>query len=247
MNKKINWKLVLAIILIIISLSVYTINFLIFRDSRNIFFYFFMDLAFLPLNVLFVTLLLDSLLNQRERKSKLYKLNMVIGAFFSEVGITLLARHRKFDSKSGDIAYELNKISSWKKNDYIAFKNNITKYESRLNLTCDNEVEIKLFLLEKRDFLLRLLENPNLLEHETFTELLWAVFHITEELSCRNSFDNQPESDLNHIKGDFKRAYNLLIKEWISYLEHLKISYPYLYSLALRQNPFNEEANVIIY
>ena len=95
--------------------------------------------------------------------------------------------------------------------------------------------------------LFRLLENPNLFEHKTFTELLWAVFHMTEELTCRSSFENQPESDLKHIQGDFIRAYNLLIKEWVSYLEHLKISYPYLYSLAVRQNPFNKEADVIVY
>ena len=247
MNKKINWKFILAIVLIVISISVYSINFLIFRDSRNIFFYFFIDLAFLPLSVLLVTLLLDSLLNQREKKSKLYKLNMVIGAFFSEVGTSLLAYLKEFDSKSEDIAQKLNKISSWKRNDYISFKNSITKYESELNLTCENEAEIKLFLLEKREFLLRLLENPNLLEHETFTELLWAVFHMTEELACRTSFEDQPESDLIHIKGDFKRAYVLLIKEWLSYLEHLKVAYPYLYSLALRQNPFNKEKDVFIY
>lgn len=247
MKRKTNWKLILAIVLVIISLSVYSANFLIFRDSRNIFFYFFIDLAFLPLSVLFVTLLLDSLLNQREKKSKLNKLNMVIGAFFSEVGTSLLAYMKTFDSKSEDIARELRKINTWSRKDYVLFKNNITKYESQIRLTCENESEIKSFLLAKRDFLLRLLENPNLLEHETFTELLWAVFHMTEELACRNSFDNQPESDLKHIKGDFKRAYNLLLKEWASYLEHLKTSYPYLYSLAVRQNPFSTEKDVTVH
>jgi len=31
--------------------------------------------------------------------------------------------------------------------------------------------------------LLGLLGNPNLLEHDSFTDLLWAVFHLMEELS----------------------------------------------------------------
>ncbi|MBE0634895.1 two pore domain potassium channel family protein, partial [Candidatus Bipolaricaulota bacterium] len=42
------------------------------------------------------------------------------------------------------------------------------------------------FLDDKRDFLLRLLENPNLLEHEAFTALLRAVLHVTEELWYRD-------------------------------------------------------------
>jgi hypothetical protein len=45
-------------------------------------------------------------------------------------------------------------------------------------------------LLSKRDFLVALMENPNLLEHESFTDLLWAVFHLVEELAVRlNPFD----------------------------------------------------------
>ncbi len=44
---------------------------------------------------------------------------------------------------------------------------------------------VKAFLVTKRDFLLRLLENQNLLEHESFTNVLWAVFHLAEELEVR--------------------------------------------------------------
>ena len=230
----------------LVSVSIYTINYLVFRDARNIFFYFFIDLAFLPLNVLLVTLLLDSLLTQREKKSKLNKLNMVIGAFFSEVGTYLLSYLNDLDKNSDVINKQLGMLANWKKKDFAAFKNNILKYNSKLALSYENEIEIKKFLLEKRDFMLRLLENPNLLEHEDFTELLWAVFHVTEELSSRANFENQSENDLEHVRNDFKRAYILLIKEWLSYIEHLKSAYPYLYSLAIRQNPFNNKASVFI-
>ncbi|MHB1335652.1 MAG: hypothetical protein ACYCXQ_06785, partial [Candidatus Humimicrobiaceae bacterium] len=60
------------------------------------------------------------------------------------------------------------------------------------------------------------------------------------------SFKNQPESDVKHVEIDIKRAYFLLIKEWLSYMEYLKESYPYLYSLAIRQNPFDKNATIII-
>ena len=94
----------------------------------------------------------------------------------------------------------------------------------------------------KRGFMLALLQNPNLLEHDTFTELLWAVFHLTEELALRPDLDRLSDKDRLHLAGDAKRAYVLLALEWMSYLEHLCTAYPYLYSLAVRMNPLNPEA-----
>ncbi len=49
------------------------------------------EIAFLPLEVLLVTLVIDRLLRYMERRNRLEKLNMVIGAFFVEVGTDLLA------------------------------------------------------------------------------------------------------------------------------------------------------------
>ena len=40
-----------------------------------------------------------------------------------------------------------------------------------------------------------------------------------------------------------KRAYVLLIREWLDYMSHLRTDYPYLYSLAVRTNPFDPEAS----
>jgi len=92
--------------------------------------------------------------------------------------------------------------------------------------------------------LLRLLENPNLLEHEQFTELLWAAFHLADELSHRSSVRDLPETDCRHLSGDIKRTHALLVREWLSHMEHLKVDYPYLFSLAIRTNPFDPNASV---
>ncbi len=100
--------------------------------------------------------------------------------------------------------------------------------------------ELKTFLIRKRQFLLALLENPNLLEHERFTDLLWATFHLTEELEVRESLTDIPEADIKHIAGDIQRVYRQLIVEWLSYVEHLKSRYPYLFSLVARMHPFQE-------
>ncbi|MCL5071093.1 MAG: hypothetical protein M1308_09375 [Actinobacteria bacterium] len=246
MENKFNWKIIVALILVVISIIIYIINYFIFKNSHDIFFYFTLDIAFLPINVLLVTLLIDTLLNQREKKSMLNKLNMVIGTFFSEVGLSLLKYFNEYDENMEAISNRLMKINNWGRKDYLKFKSGIVKHDSKIHISIESEEILKKFLLSKRDFLLRLLENPNLLEHETFTELLRAVFHLTEEMSSRETFDNQPEADLKHIELDIKRSYLLLIKEWLSYMEYLKDSYPYLYSLALRQNPFNKNSTVII-
>jgi plasmid maintenance system killer protein len=84
------------------------------------------------------------------------------------------------------------------------------------------------------------------LEHETFTELLRAVFHLTEELEKRNDLRQLPRADYEHLELDTERAYRILIYEWLQYMEYLMNEYPYLFSLALRTNPFDPNAKVEI-
>ena len=88
------------------------------------------------------------------------------------------------------------------------------------------------------------MENPNLLEHESFTNLLWAVFHLTEELAYRRTVERLARADAAHIAGDIKRAYELLTLEWLAYMKRLQKDYPYLFSLAVRTNPFDPGASV---
>jgi hypothetical protein len=49
-------------------------------------------------------------------------------------------------------------------------------------------------------------------------------------------------NDAEHIVVDIKRAYSLLITEWLAYMEHLRQDYPFLFSLAMRTNPFDPSA-----
>ncbi len=100
--------------------------------------------------------------------------------------------------------------------------------------------------MDKRRFLIDLIENPVLIAHERFSEVLLALFHLMDELNSRGDFAGLPQTDLNHLSGDFNRAYKRLTLQWIDYLEHLKANAPYLFSLAARQKPFNPDANTIV-
>ena len=84
--KFLHWKIQLALALVGASAGLYGLNYLIFRDVNYMARLFLAQLGFLPISVLLVTIILNQLMAQRAKTAKLAKLNMVIGAFFSEVG-----------------------------------------------------------------------------------------------------------------------------------------------------------------
>jgi hypothetical protein len=232
-------------LLVLASAILYLIHYAIFRDPHHIYIYLLGDIAFLPIEILFVTLIIDRVLSQREKRSRLDKLNMVIGAFFSETGIQLLGYLSEFDITRKQIGECLAPEANWKREDFISAQKSVEKYECMIGRDDKLLQEMREFLLSNREFLLTLLENPALMEHETFTDLLWAVFHLTEELKYRYILEDLPDIDHEHLNGDIARAYNLLLREWLSYMEHLKENYPYLYSLALRMNPLDPDASPV--
>ncbi|MDI7253160.1 MAG: hypothetical protein QME89_11490 [Actinomycetota bacterium] len=228
------------------SAVLYFLHYLIFRDVHHIFIYMLGDLAFMPIEVLLVTIIVHRLLEVREKRSRMEKLNMVIGAFFSEMGMQLLGYFAEFDTRCQEIRECLAADPEWEEEDFRRAESAVLKHECEITARDDLLDGMRLFLLSRREFLLTLLENPALLEHETFTDLLWSVFHLTEELKYREILENLPEMDTEHLCADIARAYRLLIREWLVYLEHLKKNYPYLYSLALRMNPLGEEPSPVI-
>ncbi len=241
--KKYSWQFLLVLVLVGSSVFAYLVHYAIFRDSRHIFLYLIGDIAFLPVQVLFVTLIVDRLLNRREKMAMLKKMNMVIGVFFTEMGRSLLETFKGFDSKAAELGKGLLLEMGWTERDYSAAAARCRAHESGIALRTGDLEILRSFFLGKRDFLVSLMENPNLLEHESFTDLLWAVFHLLEELAVREDVGHLHDADIRHIIGDINRAYELLLVEWLAYLAHLKSDYPYLFSLALRMNPFDPNAS----
>lgn len=240
--KKYFFQIFFASALIFLSTLLYMIHFIIFKDSHHIFIYLLGDIAFVPVEVLLVTIVLHNILVMREKKNILRKLNMVIGSFFSEVGTRLIFVFNESDKSEISPAEKMLDIAKWKKSDFEQKQ----KYFARLKLSSaikgEKLDELKAYLSRRREFLLHLLGNPNLLEHETFTDMIWAVFHLTEELCHRKTVATLTDSDYEHLNGDISRAYNRLTVEWIKYMKHLKYDYPYLFSLAARINPYDKNA-----
>jgi len=237
---------VLAGIFMFLSALVYFIHYLIFRDIHHIFIYMVGDLAFLPLEVFLVVIVIERILAHREKQALLHKLNMVVGAFFSEIGTQLLHMLLSCFEKNREIRQQLAVDQKWTHTDFkkaVAFANAL---EDKPHCPDTDLEELKAFLVHKRPFLLALLENPNLLEHERFTDLLWATFHLSEELEARPSVRNLPETDLEHIAGDIRRVYSHLAAEWVAYVEHLELNYPFLFSMVVRMHPFQEHPSPVV-
>ncbi|MBN1195020.1 MAG: hypothetical protein JXA08_06710 [Methanomicrobiaceae archaeon] len=243
---RISWEMKLGIFLVAVSAMIYTVKFLFLGDPENTYYYIFNALGFLPINVLLVTIVLNSLLSIRSRREKLQKLNMVIGTFFSEVGTGLLTVLSEHDTCNTDIREKMVVKTDWVQQEFDRVSECLAAHPYDVDITQVRLQEMKDYLQERRDFLLRLLENPVLLEHESFTALLQAVFHLTEELERRNTLSGLPDSDYAHLAGDIKRVYGLLVRQWLDYMQYLKDNYPYLFSLAMRTNPFDSEASPIV-
>ena len=246
MMKYFNWQILLGLFLIILSAVFYLIHYAVFRDVHHIFLYLIGDIAFVFIEVLLVTLIIHQLLDQREKRSKLHKLNMVIGTFFSEVGTNLMKSFIEFDVHIDKIRKNLIVTDQWPGHQFLEVNKSLMNYDFKIENRKGDLEELKPFLIGKRDFLLRLLENPNVLDHETFTDLLWAVFHLAEELENRVDVKKLSDIDSAHISGDMKRAYILLVSQWLNYMKHLKSDYPYLFSLAVRMNPFDPNASPVL-
>ncbi|MGD2251857.1 MAG: hypothetical protein PVF70_02965 [Anaerolineales bacterium] len=245
MSKRLREPLLWTLVLVAVSFLLYYVYFMVVQDVQETFLAWLGDVAFVPFSLLLVTLIIDRLLRQREKLALRKKMNMVVGAFFSEVGIRLLELISQSDVHLEQNRKHFDASEDWSKRDFRKAMDRVAHAQYQIDPRQADLEELRTFLDEQRNFLLRLIENPSIFEDAPLTDLLWAVFHLMEELSYRDELHQLPEKDYKHLAEDIKRAYALLIREWFGYLGQLKESYPFLYSLALRTDPFDLKASPI--
>jgi hypothetical protein len=238
-----NWKLPFGILMVALSAAVYFIHFLLFRDLHHIMIYFVGDIAFVFIEVLLVSVIIHNLLNDWEKKSHLKKLNMVIETFFSEYGKPLLSFYAYHDKNLHRIVDLVTSIDDCPdKVNFAAAATEIKKHTQDIDIDRIELNKLRDLLRSKRGLLVNLLQNPNLLEHQLFSESLMALFHVTEELSARD-LSQLSSGDLEHTKVDLERSYKYLTLQWLSYMDYTQKHYPYFFLYAMKTNPFDEKAN----
>jgi len=193
-----------------------------------------------------VTSVTQMLVQRSQNRVRKHRLNMLIGVFYTEIGNRLLRILTRFDPEIDTIRQEFFVHDEYTEVEFNQLRRKLRHYDFTIN---PDKVDLNAlfdFLTEKGDLLIRELENPDLIEHEYFTELLWAVVHLRDELLSRESLEDLPESDMAHLANDVVRIYRLLTLQWINYLQYLKGAYPFLFSLALRTNPFVEKPSAVV-
>ena len=242
--QRLEWSILLATGLISTSLFVYGMHYLLFGDLRFILRVGFASLAFVPIQGLVVTLIIAELIVIMGKGARMQKMNMVIGVFFSEVGTELLRMLYITDTQAATLRETFESAGDLNSKEVVSLLGRLAKYPFRVELDRARLEDLRVLLTSRRDFMVRLLENPSLLENEKFTDMLWAIFHLTEELDARSDLSQIPESDFEHLKGDISRSYGHLFRQWLSYMRHLHDKYPFLYSFAMRTSPIEPEKQV---
>jgi len=238
---------IIAAVLVVLSVVFFIIQNTIFHQPEEAVFLFFQDLAFLPLQALLVTFVLESVIETREKRERLEQINVLISAFFSEIGLDAIKALKPFIVNMQGVADCVDIKPTWRDIDFKTAAKDASLYKFEADSNLSDLESLRQVLYWKKDNVLAMFQNPNLLENNKFTSMLWALYHLLDELSSRNGYISLPETDLDHISTDLERAYKLLLIEWIYYMKHLKSKYPYLFSLAIRKNPFKDKDSVVIY
>lgn len=227
--KKIRYYFVISFILIALSAVMFLIHYLVFGQALNTAYYSLMNLCFIPINSLVVTIILEKLIDYRAKKDRIEKINMLVGIFFTEVGGRLM--HLIIDSDKDAKNY----ITNFE--DLNNIKKCLNEYDYKVDMNNIDLCSIKNILLENNNLFVTLISNENVFQHQIFTDLLMSVVHLRDEIIFMEK-DDSLELNINHLENDVIRVYKNISIQWISYLEYLNKSYPFLYNNAIRVNPF---------
>ncbi|MGL5316637.1 MAG: hypothetical protein ACRC92_25490 [Peptostreptococcaceae bacterium] len=227
--KKRNYYIKVSIILVILSAIMFYIHYLVFGQAENTAYYSLMNLCFIPINSLVVTILLEKLIDAKEKKERMNKLDMLVGLFFSEIGYNLMHQIIKGDVNAKNFILNFNKLDD--------IEARIIKYDYYVDINEIDIQEVKALLINNNDLLINLISNENLHQHETFTDLLMAVIHLRDEILFMEKYGCSL-IDNNHLENDINRVYKNITIQWINYLKYLQNNYPFLYNNAIRVNPY---------
>ena len=193
-----------------------------------------------------VTSMAQQLSHRRQLTVQQHRLNMLMGVFFTEVGNELLRINAGLDPGIAGIRKDFQVTPDWTAAQFQQLKKRLSDYQFTVDPARLDLEKLHLFLQRKGDVLTRQLESSDLGENERFAELLWATVHLRDEFEARLSLKGLPGPDIAHLANDTKRVYSLLALQWIDYMQYLKNRYPFLFSLALRTNPFVENPSAVI-
>lgn len=242
--KKLRNTILLGLGLVGLSALLHAVHYAIFQDLHHILIYLLADIAFIPLEVFFVSVVLERIIEKRDERTITKKLNMLIGLFYQEVGNDLLTQF-----VHADLGLASNRLDAM-----IDFKWDAAKYKNLSACIKMHKYNVSMAHIDlnamdslmtmKKDMVVSLITNPTIHEHGAFSEVLMSLFHLADELKHR-PLEALTREDIDHLKVDIDRVYRKLAEEWVTYMSHLQVDYPYLFLAAVKSNPFDRRHETI--
>jgi voltage-gated potassium channel len=187
----------------------------------------------------------EIIFEHRERGRRRERASALVGVFYSEIGNDLIRLLLSADPDVEHLCRDAIVSENWTEAEFASLRSRIERHEYSIDYAKAPFAEMRDTLSRKTDMLLRFYENPTLIEEDSFTGLLRATLHLREELVLRQTLDS-PASDLGHLARDARRVYALLSENWLQYTYRLRRTYPYLFSLAVRTNPFDANCSPVV-
>lgn len=227
-----------------LSIMLHGLHFAIFKDIHHLMIFLIADIAFIPLEVFFVSVVLEKMLEKHDDEQIRKKMNMLLGVFYQESGNKLLSMMVDADKCIDDVN-NVEVCFTWTKDNYLKLANKIKNHNHKLLIERINLDDVLCLLELNKDMLIQLIMNPLLHEHESISEILMSTLHLYDELKQRN-LESLSQEDLDHLTIDFERMYKYLSLEWVTYMTHLQGDYPYLFLAAVKSNPYDKRTPDII-
>ena len=225
-----------VLVLSMISGCIYGLQVLLFHDLRNRELYIMQDLAFIRISIAITTVVVGNIVARRSREIMLHytqELN-VRTMFFSDIGRILMKKINAISEPSIPV-YSGKGMSVQKQQEIIR------STAAAVHTDRDTYEFIRAFLNEKKQDLITLSGNNNLMDQDDFTQLLGGLFHLLDEFSLRGSFEELSESDISHMNDDFARVLILLGTNLAASAEFQRKHFPDFYQKAIGRVKSGEE------
>lgn len=232
MVKRITENILLIIVLMSISITIYFFHYLIFGDIRQTLSGIILSLAYVPIGIIYQELIVDKILDKKQKLNSVEKINIVIGAFYNEVGNSLIKIISKGDKNIDVIRCNIDINNNWSNENFEDLIDLLKVYVCELDITKIDIVKVVKLLNKKDTLIINLMINESIKEYKGFIELLMSLIHLRDELNFRDNIKN------DRIEKELCKNYKILLIQWVKYIEELKeIEYD-LFLKIIMNSPF---------
>lgn len=228
----------LILLLLCASALLYAIHYLIFRDLHHLAIFGLHELAFVPLEVILVTLGLDQLVEKTHREEARSKVSIIETLYFNESGSTMLRYLTSFDPDAARLRELLQVTQDWRSSDFRQAIRHLKSYPFLLDLDRIDFFGLHYHLSQRHEYYRSMLENPALTQSEAFTEMIMKIYLLWEELDGRTNLYQLPEKDRSYLAELLHEIYRELTEYWLDNVYNHSIHNRFRLHRAIESNPF---------